>query len=114
MIRVVLPAHLRTLARVDREVKLEIEGQPTLGSALDALEAPRRVLDHVDVGIHREGEGRDVRVRGGSRGHEGLHVVVHRRFTDLTADVRNRHAHHGDERRCGNPPPPDRHGSRQC
>ena len=38
-IRVVLPAHLRTLARVDAEVDLEIlEAAPTLGSALDALE----------------------------------------------------------------------------
>ena len=39
MIRVVLPAHLRTLARVDSEVKLEVEGQPTQRSVLDALEA---------------------------------------------------------------------------
>jgi sulfur-carrier protein len=39
MIRVVLPAHLRKLARVDREVTLEVEGPVTLGSVLDALEA---------------------------------------------------------------------------
>jgi len=39
MIRVVLPAHLRTLARADREVRLEIEGQVTQRSVLDALEA---------------------------------------------------------------------------
>ena len=39
MIRVVLPAHLRTLARVGREVELHIEGQPTQRLALDALEA---------------------------------------------------------------------------
>ena len=39
MIRVVLPAHLRTLARVDGEVKLDIEGQATQRSVLDALEA---------------------------------------------------------------------------
>src|SRR5947209_7545048 len=38
MIRVVLPAHLRTLARVDGEVKLDIEGPPTQRSVLDALE----------------------------------------------------------------------------
>jgi len=44
MIRVVLPAHLRKLARVDREVTLEIEGEPTLGSVLDALEARYPVL----------------------------------------------------------------------
>jgi sulfur-carrier protein len=39
MIRVVLPAHLRTLAHVDSEVKLEVEGQATQRSVLDALEA---------------------------------------------------------------------------
>ena len=38
-IRVVLPAHLRTLARVDGEVKLEVDGQVTQRSGLDALEA---------------------------------------------------------------------------
>ncbi|HYG69578.1 MAG TPA: MoaD/ThiS family protein [Anaeromyxobacteraceae bacterium] len=39
MIRVLLPAHLRTLARVVGEVKLELEGEVTLRAALDALEA---------------------------------------------------------------------------
>jgi molybdopterin converting factor small subunit len=39
MIRVVLPAHLRTLARVDGEVKLEVEGPATQRAILDALEA---------------------------------------------------------------------------
>ena len=39
MIRVVLPAHLRTLARVDGELKLEVAGPVTLRSILDALEA---------------------------------------------------------------------------
>jgi molybdopterin converting factor small subunit len=52
MIRVVLPAHLRTLAHVDGEVKLEVEGQVTLRAVLDALEARYPVLrgtirDHV-------------------------------------------------------------------
>ena len=52
MIRVVLPAHLRTLARVDGEVKLHVEGQTTQRSVLDALEARYPVLrgiirDHV-------------------------------------------------------------------
>jgi sulfur-carrier protein len=52
MIRVELPAHLRTLARVDGEVTLEVEGRATLGSVLDALEARHPVLcgtlrDHV-------------------------------------------------------------------
>ena len=39
MIRVVLPAHLRTLAHVDGEVKLHVEGPATQRSVLDALEA---------------------------------------------------------------------------
>ena len=52
MIRVVLPTHLRTLAKVDREVTLEIEGAVTQRSVLDALEARYPVLrgtirDHV-------------------------------------------------------------------
>ena len=38
-IRVVLPAHLRTLARVDGEVKLDVAGPVTQRSVLDALEA---------------------------------------------------------------------------
>jgi sulfur-carrier protein len=52
MIRVVIPAHLRTLARVDGEVKLEVHGQVTQRSVLDALEARYPMLrgtirDHV-------------------------------------------------------------------
>jgi hypothetical protein len=52
MIRVVLPAHLRTLARVNGEVKLEVAGRATQRSVLDALEAAYPVLrgtirDHV-------------------------------------------------------------------
>ena len=39
MIRVVLPAHLRTLARVDGEVTLDLKGEVTQRSMLDALEA---------------------------------------------------------------------------
>jgi sulfur-carrier protein len=52
MIRVVLPAHLRTLARVGNEVQLESEGRVTQRSVLDALEARYPMLrgtirDHV-------------------------------------------------------------------
>ena len=39
MIRVVLPAHLRTLARVNGEVTVKVEGPVTQRSVLDALEA---------------------------------------------------------------------------
>ena len=53
MIRVVLPAHLRTLAHVDGEVKLDVEGQVTQRSVLDAVEARYPVL------------------RGTIRGHDG-------------------------------------------
>ncbi len=52
MIRVVLPQHLRTLAHVNGEVILEIEGRVTQRSVLDALEARYPMLcgtirDHV-------------------------------------------------------------------
>ena len=52
MIRVELPAHLRTLARVDGEVGLDLTGPVTQRSVLDALEARYPVLrgtirDHV-------------------------------------------------------------------
>ena len=39
MIRVQLPAHLRTLAKINGEVQVDIEGEPTLGKVLDAIEA---------------------------------------------------------------------------
>ena len=44
MIRVVLPYHLRTLARTEGEVQLEVEGSATLRSVLDALETQYPVL----------------------------------------------------------------------
>jgi molybdopterin converting factor small subunit len=44
MIRVTLPAHLRKLAHVDGEVKLDIEGHVTQRSVLDALEAQYPML----------------------------------------------------------------------
>jgi len=44
VIRVALPAHLRTLARVDGEVSVEVSEAPTLGAVLDALEAQHPVL----------------------------------------------------------------------
>ena len=52
MIRVILPAHLRTLAKVAGEVQLEVEGPVTQRSVLDALEARYPMLcgtirDHV-------------------------------------------------------------------
>jgi len=39
MIRVLLPAHLRTLAHIEGEVQLDVDGTATLRSVLDALEA---------------------------------------------------------------------------
>lgn len=52
MIRVALPAHLRALARVGGEVKIEVKGEVTQRSVLDALEASYPMLrgtlrDHV-------------------------------------------------------------------
>ena len=54
MIRVVLPAHFRTLARVGGEVTLDLGGTPTQGAVLDALEDRYPVLrgtirDHVTL-----------------------------------------------------------------
>jgi sulfur-carrier protein len=52
MIRVVLPPHLRGLARISGEVQLEISGQPTVRTVVDALEIKFPMLqgtirDHV-------------------------------------------------------------------
>ena len=52
MIRVELPAHLRTLAQVGREVQIEVEGPVTQRAILDAIEAKYPMLrgtirDHV-------------------------------------------------------------------
>ena len=54
MIRVVLPYHLRNLARVDAELQLEVGGPVTVRSVLDALEERHPVLrgtirDHVTL-----------------------------------------------------------------
>ena len=54
MIRVILPPHLRTLAQVPMEVQIEVDGQPTLRSVLDAIEARYPMLrgtirDHVTL-----------------------------------------------------------------
>jgi sulfur-carrier protein len=54
MIRVILPAHLRTLARVNGEVTLQVTGAVTQGAILDALEARYPMLrgtirDHVTL-----------------------------------------------------------------
>ena len=52
MIRVVLPAHLRILAKTENELQLEVQGPPTIAAVLDAVEARYPVLqgalrDHV-------------------------------------------------------------------
>ena len=54
MIRVVLPPHLRTLARVDGELELKVDGAVTQRSILDAIEAKYPMLrgtirDHVTL-----------------------------------------------------------------
>src|SRR4029077_15823690 len=54
MIRIELPAHLRTLARVNGDVQIDVAGGATLGAVLDALEARHPVLrgtirDHVTL-----------------------------------------------------------------
>jgi len=54
MIRIVLPYHLRTLARIEGEVQLEVGGPGTLSAVLDALEGRYPMLrgairDHVTL-----------------------------------------------------------------
>jgi molybdopterin synthase sulfur carrier subunit len=60
VIRVALPQHLRTLAGVDGEVQLDLDGQeqPTQCSVLDALEASYPVLRGT-IRNHQTGERRD-------------------------------------------------------
>ena len=56
-VRVVLPAHLRTLARVNGEVELDVAGQVTQCSVLDALEARYPMLRGT-IRDHRNGKRR--------------------------------------------------------
>ena len=54
MVRVVLPQHLQALARVGPEIAVDVRGEPTLGSVLDALESDYPMLrgairDHVTL-----------------------------------------------------------------
>jgi hypothetical protein len=57
MILVVLPAHLRTLAGVSGDVQLEVDGEVTRRSILDALEARYPML-HGTIREHVTGERR--------------------------------------------------------
>jgi molybdopterin synthase sulfur carrier subunit len=57
MIRVALPHHLRTLAGVDGEVRLDVEEPPTQRTVLDALEASYPVLRGT-IRDHQTGERR--------------------------------------------------------
>jgi sulfur-carrier protein len=45
MIRVVLPVHLRNLARVNREIEVQVEGPTTIAAVLDALERQYPMLN---------------------------------------------------------------------
>lgn len=71
MIRVVLPYHLRNLARVGDEVSLEVAAPVTLGAVLDALEARYPVL------------------RGTIRDHETLKRRAFVRFYACREDLSN-------------------------
>jgi hypothetical protein len=54
-VRVALPAHLRTLARVEQEVSVDVAGTLSVSSVLDALEARYPVLRGTirDYGTHK-------------------------------------------------------------
>jgi hypothetical protein len=57
MIRVVLPVHLRTLAQVNKEIQVEVVGEVTQRSVLDAVEASYPVL----VGTIRDAQTKERR-----------------------------------------------------
>jgi sulfur-carrier protein len=57
MIRLVLPAHLRTLAKISGEVTLDVQGQVTQRTVLDALEAQYPVLRGT-IRVHDSGQRR--------------------------------------------------------
>ena len=80
MIRVELPAHLRTLARVDSEVVLSLSGEATLCSILDALEA-RHPVRLVAFALRRGSGG-----AGRHRGGDGL-VRRYRFLAPVTASL---------------------------
>ena len=82
MIRVVLPAHLRTLAQVDGEVTVRVDHEVTQRTVLDALEATYPVLrgtirDHVTH--KRRSFVRVLRVRAGSVPRPSGHAASRRR-----------------------------------
>ena len=58
MVRVILPLHLRTLAHVDGEVEVAVEGAPTQRTILDALEARYPMLRGT-IRDHGTGKRRD-------------------------------------------------------
>ena len=76
-IRVILPAHLQTLARVGREVQVDVAADATLGAVLDALETHYPVL------------------RGTIRDHETLKRRAFVRFFACEQD----YSHEGPEAR---------------
>jgi len=75
MIRVVLPSHLRVLARIDGEVELDIAGPVTQCAVLDALEARYPAL------------------RGTIRGHDGAPRRAFIRFFACEEDLSHQDPH---------------------
>ena len=96
MIRVVLPAHLRTLARVDGEVLLEVEGVVTQRSVLNALETRYPMLcgtirDHVTellrwVGLAEHIDALPATLSGGQQQRVAIARAVITRPSLLLAD----------------------------
>ena len=84
MIRVVLPAHLRVLARIDGEVQLDVAGPVTQRTVLDALEASYPEL------------------RGTIRGHDSGPRRAFIRFFACEQDL----SHEPPDTRCPRPSPP--------
>ena len=87
MIRVVLPLHLRTLAKVDGEVTLEVTGPVTTAGILDALESRYPMLRGT-VREHETGK-RRARVRFFADGEDVSHDPPESRLPDAIAAGRS-------------------------
>lgn len=85
-VRVALPTHLRTLARVDGEVRVEVDDPVTAGRVLDALEAAHPTLEGT-IRDHGTGE-RRAYIRYFACGEDLSHEPADRPLPDEVAEGR--------------------------
>lgn len=80
MIRIILPTYLQRLANVGREVEIEIEGDITISSILDAIETNYPMLKGT-IRDHISGERRPY-LRYFACGEDFSHLGVHATLPD--------------------------------